>query len=609
MNPAVLKRILDGPEWELKDKVRQLLSDGQFVPGTEELGNLQIYRASTTKWAKQILAAGLLKFEDVLEKPAKFVAWFSALGMGDASTAIKLVVQISLFGQTLLRLGTERHRKLWKETGSGDLPGVFAMTELNHGTNVDGLETTATWDGGRCGFVVHTPHWAAQKYWPGNIACDGEMAAVFCRLIMPSGDKGVHVVLVPLRDRRTKALLPGIHVRDIGVKEGLNGIDNGGLWFDHVFVPREALLNRFADVSPDGTYTCQFDSASHHFGATVGALAPGRGVIVGLGVSALKVGVSIAVKYAHVRRQFHAPGKTEETLLIDYQSHKMRLMPWLATCLVFDALMQRIEETTQSKLSAEYHSQISALKSVVTWETLEGLQVAREACGGQGYIAVNRICVLRNDVDMYTTGEGDNTVLTLQLAKFMLKELAKVRDGKRWVELRGKSDWAGPLSFLNKRKPSAMYGTDAVLRSRDWQNQVFGARMAEVFDEMVTEVEGAMSLGKSQWEALNQATASVQRLTWANADYILWRLMQRLMARAAPGSAERRVLDIAANLRAMKSLHRDSGFLSSREILTGQQVRHVEQLMGRLCSDLAKVSLDVVDAFGIPEQWLGKMLE
>lgn len=42
------------------------------------------------------------------------------------------------------------------------------MTELAHGSNVAGLETTATLDERTDEFVVHTPHLGATKWWIGG---------------------------------------------------------------------------------------------------------------------------------------------------------------------------------------------------------------------------------------------------------------------------------------------------------------------------------------------------------------------------------------------------------------------------------------------------------
>ena len=77
------------------------------------------------------------------------VTGFEELGHGDLSLVVKLGVQIGLFGGAILHLGTERHHERYLEkVGTLELPGCFAMTESGHGSNVQSVETTATYDAG-----------------------------------------------------------------------------------------------------------------------------------------------------------------------------------------------------------------------------------------------------------------------------------------------------------------------------------------------------------------------------------------------------------------------------------------------------------------------------
>src|SRR5690606_13505885 len=119
--------------------------------------------------------------------------------------------------------------------------------------------TTATYDASTGEFEIHTPSDSAQKNYIGNAAVHGQLAVVFAQLVVGGEVQGVHALLAPIRDAKG-ATMPGVRIEDCGPKLGLNGVDNGRIWFDHVRVPRENLLNRYADVTPDGSYVSPIDS-------------------------------------------------------------------------------------------------------------------------------------------------------------------------------------------------------------------------------------------------------------------------------------------------------------------------------------------------------------
>ena len=126
------------------------------------------------------------------------------LALVDLSTTVKTGVQYSLWGGSVLSLGTEKHRsRYYDDIDAFRLPGCFAMTELGHGSNVAGLQTEALLDVARDEWVVTTPDDGALKWWIGNAAEDGQAATVFARLKIPRAggglpaDHGVHAFVVP----------------------------------------------------------------------------------------------------------------------------------------------------------------------------------------------------------------------------------------------------------------------------------------------------------------------------------------------------------------------------------------------------------------------------
>src|SRR3546814_15174333 len=97
---------------------------------------------------------------------------------------------------------------------------------------------------------------------------------------------------------------------------GLNGVVNGRLWFDGVRIPRTSLLNRFADVTPEGVYESPIESPGRRFFTMLGTLVLGRVCIGAAGNSAAKMALTIAIQYADRRRQSaYADGEHEQLML------------------------------------------------------------------------------------------------------------------------------------------------------------------------------------------------------------------------------------------------------------------------------------------------------
>src|SRR5918992_5751597 len=249
--------------------------------------------------------------------------------------------------------GNERHHESYlRDIVSVDLPGCFAMTETGHGSNVQALGTTATYDPEAGEFVVYTPDADARKDYIGNAARDGRIAAVFAQLIVGGENRGVHALLVPLRDDNGN-VLPGIEIEDCGAKLGLDGVDNGRIRFDQVRVPREALLDRYAQVSAEGEYTSPIENPTRRFFTMLGTLVQGRVSVCGAGIGAAKVALTMAVRHAAERRQFGPPGGAEEAVLLDYRLHQRRLLPALATTYALHFAQDRLRRELHDVFTTE----------------------------------------------------------------------------------------------------------------------------------------------------------------------------------------------------------------------------------------------------------------
>merc|ERR1711998_444788 len=132
--------------------------------------------------------------------------------------------------------------------------GCYAQTEMGHGSNVAGIETTATFDKETQEFILHTPTIKATKFWPGALGKNSTHACIMAQLILDGENKGVTPFMVPIRSRGDHMPYPGVEVGDIGTKLGYNSVDNGYVAFDHYRVPKISMLNRYTNVSKEGEF-------------------------------------------------------------------------------------------------------------------------------------------------------------------------------------------------------------------------------------------------------------------------------------------------------------------------------------------------------------------
>ncbi|WP_299184841.1 acyl-CoA dehydrogenase [uncultured Aquimarina sp.] len=424
---STIDQILKGEHTDVVDAFREVLKDPIFdwnIRRTKE--EFREHVLQQVKFlAKQ--GYGAMAYPEAYggtEDMPGYAAIFENIMYVDGSLAIKFGVQFGLFGGSIQKLGTKKHHDLYlADTGETKLLGCFAMTETGHGSNVRGIKTTATYHKETDSIIIHTPGQNDNKEYIGN-ALDSKMASVFAQLIVNGKNEGVHAILVPIRNEQHE-LMPGVTIEDNGYKLGLNGVDNGKIWFHQVRVPRENLLNKYGDIDVSGSYHSDIKNPNKRFFTMLGTLVGGRICVARAGLGGAKKALAIAVRHALKRRQFNDSIKIQEDLLMDYPTHQLRLTPAVATCYVYDITLTHMMKIYSDKSVVDkrkIETQVAGLKSIITWFANDTIQECREACGGKGYLIENQIADLKGDVDIFTTFEGDNHVLLLLAAKGILSE-------------------------------------------------------------------------------------------------------------------------------------------------------------------------------------------
>jgi len=608
INTEEIKSLLDGKYGEIRDRVKQILTDPVFAY-TDDWDKATFREKTKDRLIalshQGISAYAFPKKYGGLEMYGEHIAAFETLGYGDQSLAIKFGVQVGLFGGAVFQLGTEKHHKLYIEPLlKGDLLGCFAMTETGHGSNVKDLETTATYDHSTREIIVHSPRYASGKEYIGN-AMHSTMSAVFAQLIVDGENQGVHTVLVPLRNEKHE-LLPGIKVEDCGHKMGLNGVDNGRIWFDQVRVPRLNLLNRFGDIDEQGNYSSPISNPSKRFFTMLGTLVGGRVCVPRAGLSAAKTGLKIAVKHSLRRRQFELKAGEEETLLLDYPSHQRRLMPLLAKSYAIsfglDYLTDRFINRSDKDIR-EIESLAAGMKSYATWFTTAALQECREACGGKGYLAENRLGQLKADTEIFTTFEGDNTVLALLVSKGLLSNFSKEFHDDGFVAvLRMLGNQFSTLVMeqnpFTKRKSESKY-----LLSGHFQLATFRYREQKLLYSVSQRMRGLIKNKMSSSDAFLRCQTHLLEL--ANA-FIERTILEQFIAQTKliTDKPTRAALKQVGQLYALHTIESHKDFYLETEYMSPTKTKAIRRQVDKLCLQVRNQAEALVEAFDIPDEIL-----
>lgn len=545
------------------------------------------------------------------------LAGFQELVLADPSLQIKSGVQWGLFGSAIFQLGTEKHHEKWLEAVIDlSLPGAFAMTETGHGSDVAAIGTTATYDPETEEFVIHTPFRGAYKDYLGNAALHGKAATVFAQLITGGVNYGVHCFFVPIRDDEG-AMLPGIVSEDDGVKGGLNGIDNGRLAFDHVRVPRFNLLDRYGQVAADGSYTSDIPSPGRRFFTMLGALVQGRVSLDGASTTGTALALHIALTYANQRRQFDSGSGTEEVVLLDYGKHQRRLLPLLAQNYAqffsHDELLKKFDGVFSGRTDTpdereDLETLAAALKPLSTWNALDTIQEAREACGGSGFLAENRMVGLHQDLDVYVTFEGDNNVLLQLVGKRLLSDYAKQFRGKDAAALAryavgqtaGKLFHGAGLRQLGQAVAdfgSTARSVELGLRE-DQQHELLAGRVQQMVADVAAALRPASKLSPAEAAALfNSHQAELIEAARAHGELLQWEAFTDGVNRVSD-EGTKQVLTWLRDLFGLHLIEKHLAWYLINGRLSTQRAATVSRYIDRLCARLRPHAQDLVDAYG-----------
>ncbi|XP_052860428.1 probable peroxisomal acyl-coenzyme A oxidase 1 isoform X1 [Anopheles cruzii] len=528
------------------------------------------------------------------------------LGTGILKQGNPLTVHYVMFLPAILGHGTPEQQAEWfGRAWNCEVIGTYAQTELGHGTFLRGLETTATYDEQTKEFVLHSPTLTAYKWWPGGLAHTANYCVVMAQLFSKGNCHGIQPFIVQLRDEDTHMPLKGITIGEIGNKLGMNGVNNGFLGFDHVRIPRKNMLMKNAKLMEDGTFVKPPSQA-----LTYGTMMFVRVVICRDMAAYLSKAVTIAVRYSAVRRQSHINPDQPEVQVIDHLTQQYKLFPAIAKAIVFKLTSDNLWEMYNAVTSEldkgdlerlpELHAIACCLKAITTADAAAGVEVCRLACGGHGYMTCSNFYGTYGMVTAACTYEGENTVLLLQTARYLLKA---------WQQAQRKQELVPTVQYLGRFLANNN-------RRVDWDDSIGG-----IIRALQTVAAGKLRLaaehiekrqkgGATQEEATNQTSIELARTADAHCRAFLVQSGYEMIEKgcetvsAEVGRVLRTIYHLYAYDEALKAL----GDLLRFTTISESDINRLQAKLEAGLAELRPNAVGIVDSFDIPDDVLGSPL-
>lgn len=457
-----------GDKQKLKEKreiVEEIFSDPEMIEdiAPDFLSYQDQYDQSVKK--STLLAKILKQIQDKREPGGSTIYPEYLTGALNAAVLPQgnhVFVHFMMFVPAIEKLGNAAQVAKWLPLAKNcKILGSYAQTELTHGTFIRGIQTRADYDATTEEFIINSPSITAYKWWAGSLGHTANYAIVVAQLYIKEKHHGIQMFLVQLRDAETHMPLPGIEIGDIGNKLGLKGLNNGFLGFKNVRIPRMQMMMRYAQVDADGTFTSSPAAVLSYL-----TMLHVRVLISKQSSMFLTLATTIATRFSAVRHQSLINPDEPEHQIIDHLTQQLKIFPEISKAIIFklgaDKLYEMYLETSDEIVNgkfdrlAEVHGLSACLKAITTNESSAGVEALRLACGGHGFLWASNFPTYYSLATAAATYEGENTILHLQTARFLMKSWSMMQRGEKlppsvvYLEAASKEfpKWKGTLECI-----------------------------------------------------------------------------------------------------------------------------------------------------------------
>jgi len=241
------------------------------------------------------------------------------------------------------------------------------------------------------------------------------------------------------------------------------------------------------------------------------------------------------------------------------------------------------------------------------------IQESREACGGQGYLAENRFTELKADTDVFTTFEGDNTVLMQLVAKSLISQFQADFGKLDPLDMAGyitsqvleqvveRASLRQAVERLKDAVPgrdddAGLYDTEYHCEMFRWREEhVLSGLMRRLRDRIEDDVDPYQAFLDCQDHVVRAAEVHIER-------YVLERFVEGVERCTHPETRE--VLERLCTLYALSEIERDRGWFQEHGRLSAERSKAVVRAVNELVSEMRPHAVPLVDAFAIPDEVL-----
>ncbi|QDX96443.1 acyl-CoA dehydrogenase [Pectobacterium carotovorum subsp. carotovorum] len=408
------------------DKIKKIIEMELFDTRSRHHISSRDYVDLTVKRMRVIFHEGLInndmwlgqnkqsKFEELCQNIALF-------GTLDLSLGISLAAHLIAGNVILTQSSPQQVSQYRDEVINLDRIYSFCCTEIACGTNLRNIKTTVTYDHTQKRLFLHSPTPDSYKFWIGNALYSATVGMVLARLIVNNRDEGIHWFRVPLRDEENGSLLPGIRAISCDPKGGVEGYQISGIRFDQVSLPPDAMMQRHAEITQQGTFYSQF-SKSQRFASLFETFLQER--IFPLSSGSLSAAVALYITYKFSEHRVTSLKPTYQTLIME-PLFCQRLYPELLKAFSLHVLNKVIiHQFKKNWDDKSTHKKLQILVAVGKYLGsslgLDILRKCRAMCGAQGLHHYNQIMSMQIDYEANITFAGDNSVMSYQIAKYMI---------------------------------------------------------------------------------------------------------------------------------------------------------------------------------------------